>query len=233
MLGKILSIIYPHKCSFCGTLLKYDNEKFICGSCLSRLPYLERGGCAKCGKPLGEFALPVCADCRKYRYAFSRSFTPLVYTSSVRRAILRVKFHNAHYISRSLAFLIADRIISEDAPMFDFITYVPVAPEHYAVRRFDQARLIASFLSDMLAIPMTDTLIHNGGTARQSSLPKSKRRENAKASFRAKDISLSGTALLVDDIYTTGATMDACSRLLLKMGCERVFIAAAAAAVSD
>ncbi len=228
MLEKLLSVIYPHKCSFCGALLEYDNDKFICGRCLSSLPYLEKGGCAKCGQPLGEFALPVCASCRKFHHTFSHSFTPLAYTGSVRRAILGIKFHNAHYITRSLAFLIADRILSEDMPLFDFITYVPLSRERYAVRRFDQSRLIASFLSDIMHIPVIDALEHLDGGARQSSLPLNKRRENAKASFRAKSISLSGTALLVDDIYTTGATMDACTRLLLKMGCETVYIAAAA-----
>lgn len=228
MLEKLLSVIYPHKCSFCGALLEYDNDKFICDKCLSSLPYLEKGGCAKCGQPLGEFALPVCVTCRKFHHSFSHSFTPLSYIGSVRRTILRIKFYNAQYITRSLAFLIADRILSEDMPLFDFITYVPLSHERYATRRFDQSQLIASFLSDIMHIPVIDTLEHVGGAVRQSSLPLNKRRENARASFRAKNITLSGTALLVDDIYTTGATMDACTRLLLKMGCEKVYISAAA-----
>jgi ComF family protein len=228
MIDKVLSLLYPHKCTFCNKPIKFDNDKYICDNCEKSLPYLEKGGCVKCGCPTGEFALDVCSNCRKYNHSFEKSFTPLVYTGNVRRAILRMKFYNAEYSARAFSFLIADRILSSDAPLFDFITYVPVSGERFVERGFDQAKIIADELSKIMNIPVVDSIVHRDVSCRQSSLPQYKRRKNAKESFKGKDVKLSGTALLVDDIYTTGATMDACSKLLLKMGCDKVYIASVA-----
>lgn len=224
----LLSLIYPHKCTFCGDGIDRNNDKFICRSCEKSLPYLPRGGCLLCGTPTGEFALSVCFNCRRYRHAFSRSFTPLIYEGSVRRAVISMKFYNARTVSRSLAYLIADRILSEDMPHFDFITFVPASRSRLAERKFNQARLIADFLAEILHSPVIDAINRVDNSPRQTTLSFSERRANAKKSFFPKELSLSGTALLIDDVYTTGSTMDACSRILKKMGCEKVFIAAAA-----
>ena len=80
----------------------------------------------------------------------------------------------------------------------------------------------------ILSLPVKDTLYRIDGTPKQSTLSLAERRKNAKRSFFAKDIKLSGTALFIDDIYTTGSTMSHCASLLLKMGCSKVYIATVA-----
>lgn len=229
LFSNILSFIFPHSCVFCRKMMDYRDKTYICKDCYGSLPYISAPYCEKCGKPSGEYALSVCRDCRKFSHAFSGAFTPLIYKNEVRRAIMGMKFYSAPYVSRAFAFLIAECIISRNAPHFDFVTFVPLSPKRFNERGYNQSYLIAKYISEILDAPLVDALSRADGFARQSTLSPSERRKNAKAAFSKKSgISLSGTALLVDDVYTTGSTMDACSRLLLSMGCERVYIASAA-----
>lgn len=172
--------------------------------------------------------MPVCSTCRKYRHSFSNAFTPLIYKNSVRQSIIKLKFYNKENFCRSFSFLIANRIMEEGLPHFDFITYIPLSKEGFKQRGFNQSELIARKCGEILNIPVIETLLRIDGTPRQSSLSLFERRKNAKKAFKAMNIPLSGTALLIDDVYTTGSTMSHTSSLLLKMGCDKVCIAAVA-----
>ena len=225
---KLLSFLYPKKCAFCKRLMDHDSKMYICKSCLEKLPRVKEPYCKKCGKPIGEFSASVCNSCVKHHHVSSGSFTPLVYTDFVRLAILGMKFYSAAHISRALAFLIAECVISRGEAYPDFVTYVPLSERRLRERGYDQSYLIARFVAEILDLPLVSTLTHKSGFARQSTLSHAARRENAKRSFAPKGIKLSGKALLVDDVYTTGATIDTCARHLLSMGCEEVYIATAA-----
>ncbi len=227
-IDKIFSRIFPHKCTFCRTAIPYTNDSFICTSCKAALPYMPLNGCAKCGRPLGDFALPVCLECRRDKRPFSGAFTPLEYKGNVRRALINMKFYDAPYFTRSFAVLIAERILSGEMPHIDFITYVPLSQSRLSERGFNQSQLTAEFLGEILHLPVTPTLLRREGTAQQATLNYALRRENAKKSFYGKDITLSGTALLIDDIMTTGATLSACASILINLGCSKVYIAACA-----
>lgn len=128
----------------------------------------------------------------------------------------------------SFAFLIANNIISEDFPHIDFITYIPMSPISYKERGYNQSELIAKKCGEILNLPVVSTLERLNNTLKQSSLSLKERHKNAKKSFISKNMTLSGTALLIDDVYTTGSTMGYCSSLLMKMGCDKVYIAAVA-----
>ena len=172
--------------------------------------------------------MPVCNICRKFKHPFSGSFTPLIYTGKVRKALLNLKFHNRESFCRSFAFLIANRIMEKGFPDIDFITYIPLSPSGFKERGFNQSELIARKCAEILNVPVIDTLYRIDGTPKQSSLSLIERRKNAKKSFFAKDMKLKGTALLIDDVYTTGSTLSHTSSLLLKMGCDKVYIASVA-----
>lgn len=225
---KILSILLPKKCTFCRKPISYTNKTFICSHCMVSLPYIKGATCAKCASPRHEGSMPVCSTCRTYRHPFSGSFTPLLYEASARKAILNLKFHNREQFCRSFAFLIADKVIEKGFPHIDFITYIPLSPKGMRERGFNQSRLIASKCGEILNLPVISTLKRIDGTPKQSSLSFNERRKNPKKSFFGKDMKLSGTALLIDDIYTTGSTLSHTASLLLKMGCDQVYIAAVA-----
>lgn len=224
----LFSIFHPHKCTFCRKAIDYNNHTFICASCMKSLPFIDGQRCLKCGTPVLSTAMPVCSTCRKYHHSFSGAFTPLLYKDKVRRAIIGMKFHDKESFCHSFSYLIANRIIEEGFPDFDFITYIPLSPESYKERGFNQSLLIAEECGKILNLPVIDTLTRVNGTPRQSTLSMTARRSNAKKAFKPKPVSLSGTALLIDDVYTTGSTMSYTSSLLLKMGCKKVYIACVA-----
>ncbi|MBR5535581.1 MAG: ComF family protein [Clostridia bacterium] len=226
--SKFLSLFLPHKCTFCREAISYKNNTFICESCMENIPFIKGDVCVRCSSPRQSGSMPVCNTCRKYSHPFTSSFTPLTYTGKVRRALLNLKFHNKENYCRSFSFLIANNIMQKGYPDFDFITYIPLPPERLKERGFNQSELIAKGVGSILNIPVTDTLFRVNGSAKQSSLSSAERRKNPKKSFFARDMKLKGTALLIDDIYTTGSTLAYTSSLLLKMGCDKVYIATAA-----
>ena len=139
-----------------------------------------------------------------------------------------MKFYNKESFCRSYAYLIANSIASEGFPSIDFVTFIPLSPERLKERGYNQAELIARFCAEILNLPVIDSLYRINGTPKQSGLSLPERRKNAKKSFFCKDLTLKGNALLIDDIYTTGSTLNYASSLLLKMGCDKVYISAIA-----
>lgn len=232
-LNRVLSFVFPHKCTFCHSSIDYANDTYICEKCMATLPFIKGVRCDKCNAPREEQSLPLCYRCRNFNLSFQKSFTPLLYTGIVRRALLNMKFYDKDYYCRSFAYLIVNNIIAEGFPTFDFITFVPLSDEGYKKRGYNQSELIAKKCGEILNIPVFSTLYRIDGTPKQSSLTFIQRRKNAKKSFFGKNLSLSGTALLIDDIYTTGSTAERCSSLLLRMGCDKVYIAAAALKPKD
>ena len=172
--------------------------------------------------------MPICQVCRKFNHPYSGSFTPLLYEGKVRKALINYKFYNRESFSRSFGFLIADNIVRKDFPDIDFITFVPLSSDSLKELGFNQSQLIAEKCGELLNVPVKATLERINGTPKQSTLSDGERRKNAKKAFYATGQRLSGTALLIDDIYTTGSTMSHCASLLLKMGCSRVYIASVA-----
>ncbi len=229
---QFLRFLLPRRCIFCQKPTRYDNRTYVCNKCKASLPYIKHA-CVRCGRPTGEHALLICADCRTHKHPFAGAFIPLLYEKDVRLALLRMKFYNAHYISRGFAILIAEKMLSSPMPDIDFITFVPSSEKQMQKRGYNQAELIARFLAEILHLPVVSTLIHHSDFPKQSSLSAAHRRINAKKAFISRNISLSGTALLVDDIITTGSTAAACARLLLKMGADKVYIAACAASPKE
>lgn len=228
ILKKLLSVFFPHKCTFCRKPIDYNNYRYICKDCEENLPYIQGSTCIKCSHPVEPTAMPVCYNCRKYKYSFSGSFTPLLYKDNVKKAIIGMKFYNKEAYCHSFSFLISQQVILKNFPSFDFITYVPLSKERFNKRGYNQSEIIATECSEILNVPIKSTLLRKDGSKQQSRLNLSERRKNVRNSFFPKDISLSGTALLIDDVYTTGSTADYCSSLLLKMGCSKVYIATVA-----
>ncbi len=228
LLSFVADILHPHRCTFCQKAISYRNHTFICNECMKNLPYITGKTCALCNRPREENSLPVCAPCLKNRYRVRGAFTPLIYTDSVRRALINMKFYNKDFFCHSFAFLICDSILRKETLPLDFVTFVPISENRFKERGFNQSELIAKECAKILNLPLIDTLNRKNNTPRQSTLSFSERRKNAKNSYSSKDIPLHGNALLIDDIYTTGSTINACASLLLKMGCENVYISAVA-----
>lgn len=229
MLDGILNFFFPPKCAFCGGVL--SGKARICEKCLADLPYTRSFKCCeRCGIPLpGEFSYRLCRRCFPIkRPSAEHVFVPLIYTGAAKRAMVKFKYYRHPSYAEAFAALIAEKLLSYEKPCsFDFITFVPQNKTTRFVRGYNQSELIARKLSAILSVPCEPCLLRKDDTVRNATLNAAQRHKNVRLSYFAADKKLCGTALLVDDVLTTGATAFYCASLLRKMGCKSVYCAAA------
>lgn len=193
---RLVSLLYPHRCVLCGEVVAY--EDLVCGDCDWSLSPLELYG----------------------RNSLDGVWSPFAYRGGVRRVIWTLKRRPDR---RAAAFLVeAMAGMPENwLPDAEILIPVPINPAKRAERGFNQAQLLAEELGRRLDIPVRpDALIRSDETADQRYLPAMERRVNATRSYRLGEASgIAGKAvLLVDDVFTTGATMEACAALLKEVG---------------
>jgi ComF family protein len=210
--ARLLDLLFPAKCPFCGGLLG-EGEFRLCEKCLRSLPYT--GGKGKTG---GSF--------------FSLCVSPLFYEGSARKAALRFKFSGKAAYAECFGELLADCVRQNLAGEYDLITWVPLGPRRQRKRGYSQARLLAEAtaaeLGGQAASNCLPLLKKRRDTPAQSALRSlAQRRANVSGAFEAPDRDrLAGKRiLLIDDIVTSGATLSECARVLLTAGAEKVVCA--------
>lgn len=227
----LLTLIFPHKCFLCGRVL--SGTGWLCGKCA--LPETEPGAlCPGCGK-LREECL-----CKKVEPLFEGVTVPLLYVNGVCRGIHSFKYGGRSYYAAFLGNLMADRLLEVwEAPPFDGVTYVPMHPRKLRSRGYCQSALLAGVIARRLGLPLwNDLIIHTGNKRAQMTMRGIEaRKRNASRSFavpkdrKDRQSPQGARLLLVDDVITTCATVQECSRLLLELGAASVHIVAAATAV--
>lgn len=221
--NSLLNLLFPPKCPFCRNIL--PDKTPVCPDCIKTLPYIRGKSCKICGRPIEETSHIICVNCRNERTYFEHSFIPLIYKDKAKDGILALKSDHP-YFAKGIAYVLADKIINSPFYTgFDLITFVPQDKRAFKNRGYNQAELIAKELSKTLGIPCISTLCKTTDGKPQHTLSAAQRRENVKKCFFATENKYSGTVLLVDDIYTTGATSNYCAKLLRKMGFEKVYLA--------
>ncbi|MFC4077417.1 ComF family protein [Salinithrix halophila] len=199
----------------------------ICFSCESRLSRIREPVCARCGRPLELEDRGPCPGCWGAGYALQGNRSALAYTPYTRELIHLFKYRGKESLAGPLAELMAHSL-AELSWRVDRITYVPLHLERLRERGFNQAELLARGVAKHLHLPLAHVLERTVPTAPQS---RSGRRERLKAMEGAFHLlspvpegSLSGRVfLLVDDVYTTGATLSECASVLKKEGAKAVY----------
>jgi ComF family protein len=219
-------LILPALCLACGERLASSRPPLFCPACREDLRPAASPLCSCCGRPFPHAAGTdhLCATCLKSSWHFTRARALFLYTPPVARAIHRLKY------DRSTAGLATFRLFfearrAELAPAaFDRIVPVPLHPGRLRQRGFNQALLLArSFFPGDRAV-RADLLERSRATPPQTGLSGEVRRRNLKGAFRAAaPQEVDGrTVLLVDDVFTTGATADECARTLRRAGAAEV-----------
>ena len=220
----ILDLLYPARCPVCHKIVK--GKDLICPSCRKRLPYIKEPKCKKCGKELQKEEQEYCTDCQRFAHSFEKGEAVFTYDPLMRRSISMFKYHNrreyAKFYAREMKTQ-CEWFLKRCAP--EVIIPVPVHPLKKRQRGFNQAELVAKELGKLLQIPViTDYLVRKEKTVPQKELTRQQRKVNLREAFavRKKGVSY-GRVLLIDDIYTTGATMDALSEILKENQSKNVF----------
>lgn len=233
---RLADFVFPPLCLGCGEAI--DAHGHLCSACWVGLSFIDGSLCARCGVP---FALDLgadmlCAPCLATPPAFVRARAVFRYDDGSRRLILRFKY--ADRLEAAPAFAqwmarVARPLLAAEA---DLIVPVPLHRRRLFKRRYNQAALLANSLAELLERPACpDLLERTRATPSQGGLSRRERVKNVRGAFavRARRRSLveDRNVLLVDDVLTTGATADACARVLLAAGARSVAVLALARTV--
>jgi competence protein ComFC len=228
-----LDLLYPTPigCVFCGAATTATDFE-LCATCLAAIEYVTGQTCRICGKPIGTRE-QLCFDCAHSPRQFHRGFPVALYRGWLKDALYSFKFLQNRELAKPFARLMAGRLRNE-ASDIDCILPVPMHPRRLRERRYNQAALLAQHLGDMLIKPVyEDVLVRVEETLPQRILKRSEREENLRGAFavREKTRITQKRILLVDDIFTTGATVDVCSRVLMAEGAKFVRVSVLAIGV--
>lgn len=228
MTRRLTDILFPTRCPVCDRILGGD-EACICADCERRVPLITGPTCMKCGRPVEDAVQEYCFECTKKNHRYSAGYAALVYNEDMRRAMSGLKFNNRR---DNADFFVHELLkgcrsfVEAFAP--DMLVPVPIHRSRRRTRGYNQAELLALGLSGHLGIPVIDALVREKKTLPQKKLSDTERLLNLKGAFapnpdEGKRI-IAGRILLVDDIYTTGSTLEACTETLLEGGAGEVGI---------
>jgi ComF family protein len=220
--------LFPATCLLC---LEAGQPPFLdlCRECEADMPR-NAPACPGCAMPLGA---PVsdCAGCEPRRAAFDAAFVPYRYEFPLVELIHRLKYGNQIAIARILGMVLAHRLLERGRPAVDAIVPVPLHHAREARRGYNQAGEIARFAAALVGLPVIDrAALRVRATEEQAALPAAVRRINVSGAFEAIPGSLPRAVAIVDDVMTTGSTVDALAQALKRAGCRRVEVWAIARA---
>lgn len=222
----ICSLLFPLRCPVCDMPVEPAGGR-ICAVCEGRFRAVREPRCPKCGKQLQREETEFCYDCRCRRHIYDRGVALYTYPSC-REAIYRLKYAGrqeyAVYFGREMARGLGARILSW-CP--DALVPVPLHPAREKRRGYNQAALLARSLGEALRIPVLEGYIaRTKNTRAQKELEGGSRQNNLKKAFKIiqNDVKLD-TIVIIDDIYTTGSTMDAVALECREAGVRKIYYA--------
>lgn len=224
---KTLDVLFPPRCMACEHAV--DGRDAFCLPCWEKVRFLGNAVCGCCGLPLeGGDGEALCYACIHTPKPYDKARAVVAYEGTVRKVIHHFKFRDRTHLAPVLARWMerAGKNLLSEA---DVIVPVPLHPLRMMARKYNQALLLAKHLSTISGITLMPRLLQRKKrTKRQAGLGVAQRQANVEGAFSVRSLcqnALQGkTVLLVDDVMTTGATLEACSRALLKAGAGKVHV---------
>ena len=221
--------LYPNRCPVCDRVLFCAEESgggLVCPECDKKLQRIRQPFCLRCGRKLKDAGEEYCLPCKKHAHGFVQGRGVWVYGGAVRPMLYRYKYSNRRDYTSFFAEA-ALQLHREWIMRIGIEVLVPV-PLHWSRKRrrgYNQAELFAGALSERTGIPMDASLVQRvRRTAPQKKLSGPERKNNLKNAFKiSKNVVQYKKVLLIDDIYTTGSTMDAVASVLRRAGVGGVY----------
>ena len=207
LFSEILNLIYPPVCGICGKL----NSNFLCKKCQKEL------------EAEAVFGIDNIENNTKY---FDEHLYIFKYEGIIRRTIIKYKFKEEIYLYKTFVnFLLKNKKFFEKIKKYDTIIPVPISKKRYKIRGYNQSELIGKDLSKKLNINIgTEYLFKTKNIMEQSKLSKEERAKNIQGVYKLinKEKLENKKILLIDDVYTTGSTVNECSRILRKANPKKI-----------
>lgn len=218
-LGEIsLNLLFPQRCVGCG-----KEDSLLCQSCLRLLPRLMPPICPLCGLPQASGVL--CPDCVGWQTAIDGIRSPFRFEGIMREAVHQLKYQNIRTLAPVLAQLLRDYLNTKPIPG-EVLVPVPLHPRRLKERGYNQSGLLAKGLGKLTRLPVVENCLirerHTAPQVRTSTVEE--RRSNIAKAFTCRDVKLKDKqVLLIDDVSTSGATLDACASALKAAGAKSVW----------
>jgi len=231
-LDAALSFLYPEVCQICSQEPATPGNGFVGDTCRKNVTIIAAPFCERCGLAFqGEFTTAFqCANCREEDYVFTYARSAIAAKGVALDIIHRYKYSRALWFEPLLGELLgraaAPVLLCEH---WDMIVPVPLHPVKQAEREFNQAEALAHQLAGHVGLPVSTACLRRvKPTETQTHLSRAKRAENVRTAFafndRASELVVGKRIIVVDDVFTTGATTNACAKVLKKNGAEAVCV---------
>lgn len=221
---RIINLFYPRRCPVCDEPVP-GGEGLACRKCRRKIQYVTEPRCKKCGRELSEDGKIYCKDCETANHLFDYGYALYDY-QSMKQSIYRFKYHNrceyAKFYAQDIYAKLGPQIMHMGA---DGLIPVPLHKSKLKARGYNQAELVAKELSGISGIPMYANLVERvKKTIPQKELEPYGRQNNLKKAFHiTSDVVKLNKTIVVDDIYTTGSTIDAVTEMLRQQGVRHVY----------
>ena len=231
---RILDLIFPDNiyCISCGSMIDRTRPYSLCNTCMKDLHWITGRSCAICGKALSDtYDGRICYDCMGGHHAFDRGISAVEYGNAERAMMMDFKYGGRSYMARHLGEIMYDRLMLEDWDI-DAITSVPAHVSGIRERGYDQSELLAKEISRRAGIPYRKLLKRTRETGPLKKMSRGERFAALDGAFGLIDPAgireskglKTDNILIVDDIYTTGATVDACAKVLKESIARKVYV---------
>lgn len=217
---RLIDLIFPPQCVGCG-----EWGTYWCEDCLTQIDTISPPLCGICGEPFVNLDDQYrCQRCRERRPFYTAMRSWAVFKGYVQNAIHQLKYRKNIGLGNVLANFLA-KVYRQTAWQIDLVVPVPLGPKRKKERGYNQAQLIARPLAQMADLPCHPSALHRiRETRSQVGLTVQERRQNVAGAFQAQSEKASGkTVLVVDDVTTTGSTINACAAALKKVGAKDVY----------
>ena len=221
---KIINLVYPRRCPVCDDVVPMG-QRLICEECRRKIEYIKEPRCRKCGKQMQDENAVFCMDCEKRKHYYECGFALYDY-QSMKNSIYRFKYSRrseyAEYYAKDMVEKLAEEIMRIGADAF---VPVPLHEGRRIRRGYNQAEVLAKELSKLTGIPCYSKLVKRvRNTIPQKELNVQERQNNLKKAFLIQsDVVKLNKTIVVDDIYTTGSTIDAVAKELRQHGVGKVY----------
>lgn len=202
----------------------------ICSDCYSKAPLIKEPRCKKCGKSIVHMETEFCYDCDKREHAYEYGFSLWNYNDVMRKSIANFKYHHrreyAEFYAEEFSRVFGDEIIKLNP---DALVPVPVHWTRYIERGYNQAQVLAEAIGTYLDIPVIDDLlIRRKKTVAQKKLDDRERLRNLQHAFSVSkkwenSVKKLNRLVIIDDIFTTGSTINLCAKILKQTGVNEVY----------
>jgi len=218
----LLDLVYPPKCLVCGEM----QPKYLCGECIAEIALIEPPVCARCGAPPQDGR---CIQCQGIEFSFDSARAVGVYDGVLKEAIHQLKYSGHRVLGPVLGALLVEHL--RGRPDFirriDCIVPVPIHRSRARRRGFNQSELLAQEVGWVFELPVLPQAIERHRPTRpQVDLPIEERSENVRGAFRVvRQDAVSGRILLlIDDVFTTGSTVDSAASALRDAGAGEIHV---------